>query len=108
MGTQPKTKAGKRGQTESDSPPSMDNLPAETTIVPQTVLAPVPRPGSLATLRKVRQETSHLYRDCRVGKLDATTFAKMVYGLNILGKLCESETLESRMDRLEADFRGQQ
>ena len=76
------------------------NLP-ETGGKQGEVLDPVPRPGSLANLRKVRQELGRAYRDARQGKMETAELSRLAYALNILGKLCEGESFEARMDRIE-------
>ncbi len=102
--TKPKTPGN--GQTGKDSPLDLGaNLP-EPVVLQGELIRPTPRPGSLATVRKVRQELARAYRDARQRKMDPTELSKLAYTLNILGRLAEIENVEERMDRIEAALGG--
>ena len=81
----------------------MDNQPPAV-VEPrrQEVMGPVKRPGSLSTIKKVRQEIARVYRDARTHKISMTELGKLAYCLNILAKVAESEAYENRLKAIEA------
>ena len=58
---------------------------------------PIPRPGALNTIGRVRGELASLYRDARSGKIPPSDATRFAYILNMLARMIEQEDLESRL-----------
>lgn len=59
------------------------------------------RVGRLNSANYVRRETARLYKDARVGKIDAGDASKLATLLQLLLRTIESSDLESRVEKLE-------
>ena len=57
----------------------------------------------LDSIRALRCEAGKLYCEMRVGRVDAATGCKLGFILQLLGKLVETETFESRLTALERE-----
>ncbi len=64
-------------------------------------LTPIPRPGPLNTLRRVRGELARVYRDARTRRLDPADATKLTYMLGTLARILEVDQLEERIAALE-------
>ena len=62
---------------------------------------PIPRPGALNTLGRVREELGQIYRDARQGKIQTQDLTRLAYTLSLLSKVIETETYETRMAAIE-------
>lgn len=87
----------------------MDKLkPAMLEAVEAKPEPPTPhvRTGSLATIRKVRQEVARLYRDARSGIIPAAEATKLAYLLQTLGTLIKDEAFEHRLFEIERQVKN--
>lgn len=57
---------------------------------------------SLLTLADVRREVAAVFRQAQRGKISTQDATRMAYVLQVLAKVIESSTIESRLDALEA------
>ncbi len=62
---------------------------------------PIPRPGALNTLGRVREELGQIYRDARQGRMQTQDLTRLAYTLSLLSKVIETETYETRMAAIE-------
>jgi hypothetical protein len=66
-----------------------------------------PSPGSmryrvkLTTIGEARREIGKLYKLCRSGRMSTQEGTRLVYMLQVLGKMIESESFEQRLVALE-------
>jgi hypothetical protein len=68
-------------------------------------LNPIPRQKvRLHTIDDVRLEMGKVYRDVRMGKLEATEGTKLAYILGQMVKVFELSVIEARINALEANY----
>jgi len=65
-------------------------------------LDPHPSKIKLNKLADIRREMASVYRDAKAGKMPIGDATRLAFVLSNLGKLIELETIEQRIDALEA------
>lgn len=66
---------------------------------------PTPRRIDLSTLRDIRLEMAHVYRELDAGRMQAQDATRRVYVLDAIGKIITVAEIERRIVELEAQAR---
>jgi hypothetical protein len=84
----------------------MTTKSAATRTVQRSDIPPPPRVVRLKTLDDVRVEMARLYREARVGDMDASKAGKLAYLLTQIAALVRDTDLERRLTALEREANG--
>lgn len=92
-------KGARKGAQPAAGP---DKTPGQVIDGQNGAVAPTPRRIDLSTLRDVRLEMAHVYRELDSGRMASQDATRRVYVLDAIGKIITVAEIEQRLGELEA------